>query len=122
MPVACWRCFGSIPSINGADQGRILENRLIEQFYRSITAGTPVPIPYREILLTATIMDEVFAQLDVEQQPEGRRSHGPWGPPTHAGASMEDEGAVAGENIKKGRNARILGRARLASEALETID
>ena len=42
---------------------------LIEQFYRSITAGTPVPIPYREILLTATIMDEIFAQLDVEQQP-----------------------------------------------------
>lgn len=28
MPVACWRCFGSIPSINGADQGRILENRV----------------------------------------------------------------------------------------------
>jgi hypothetical protein len=28
MPVGCWRCFGSIPSINGADQGRILENRV----------------------------------------------------------------------------------------------
>ena len=42
---------------------------LIEQFYRSITAGTPVPIPYREILLTATIMDEIFAQLDGKKQP-----------------------------------------------------
>jgi predicted dehydrogenase len=42
---------------------------LIEQFYRSITTQTPVPIPYREILLTATIMDEIFAQLDVQQQP-----------------------------------------------------
>jgi hypothetical protein len=42
---------------------------LVEQFYRSITTGTPVPIPYREILLTATILNEIFAQLDVEQQP-----------------------------------------------------
>jgi predicted dehydrogenase len=42
---------------------------LIEEFYRSITSGTPVPIPYREILLTATIMDEVFAQLAAQRQP-----------------------------------------------------
>jgi predicted dehydrogenase len=42
---------------------------LIEQFYRSITMGTPVPIPYREILLTATVMDEIFVQLDAERQP-----------------------------------------------------
>jgi hypothetical protein len=41
---------------------------LIEQFYRSITMGTPAPIPYREIVLTATIMDEIFVQLDAEQQ------------------------------------------------------
>jgi predicted dehydrogenase len=39
---------------------------LIESFYRSIVDGTPVPIPYREILLTARIMDAIFAQLDVE--------------------------------------------------------
>jgi predicted dehydrogenase len=44
---------------------------LIEQFYRSITAGTPVPIPYREILLTAAIMDEIFIQLDAERRPAG---------------------------------------------------
>jgi predicted dehydrogenase len=36
---------------------------LIEAFYRSITDGTPVPIPYREILLTAKIMDAIFSQM-----------------------------------------------------------
>ncbi len=39
---------------------------LIESFYRSIVEGTPVPIPYREILLTTRIMDAIFAQLDVK--------------------------------------------------------
>jgi predicted dehydrogenase len=37
---------------------------LIESFYRSIETGTPPPIPYREILLTARIMDAIFVQLD----------------------------------------------------------
>jgi predicted dehydrogenase len=36
---------------------------LIESFYRSILEETPVPIPYREILLTARIMDAIFDQL-----------------------------------------------------------
>jgi predicted dehydrogenase len=36
---------------------------LIESFYRSIETGSPVPIPYREILLTAKIMDTIFAQV-----------------------------------------------------------
>jgi predicted dehydrogenase len=36
---------------------------LIESFYRSIIQGTPVPIPYREILLTARIMDAIFNQI-----------------------------------------------------------
>lgn len=36
---------------------------LIESFYRSITEGAPVPIPYREILLTARIMDRIFDQI-----------------------------------------------------------
>jgi predicted dehydrogenase len=36
---------------------------LIESFYRSIAEGAPVPIPYREIVLTATIMDSIFQQL-----------------------------------------------------------
>jgi predicted dehydrogenase len=36
---------------------------LIESFYESIVNGTPEPIPYREILLTARIMDCIFDQL-----------------------------------------------------------
>ena len=36
---------------------------LIEQFYQSIRGVTPPPIPYREILLTARIMDEIFSQI-----------------------------------------------------------
>jgi predicted dehydrogenase len=36
---------------------------LIREFYRSIEAGTPAPIPYREILLTAKIMDAIFGQI-----------------------------------------------------------
>jgi predicted dehydrogenase len=43
---------------------------LIEEFYRSITDGTPVPIPYREILLTARIMDAIFEQVGAGR-PEG---------------------------------------------------
>jgi predicted dehydrogenase len=37
---------------------------LIEAFYGSIIDGKPVPIPYREILLTARIMDSIFAQVN----------------------------------------------------------
>jgi predicted dehydrogenase len=37
---------------------------LIESFYRSIVEGAPLPIAYREILLTARIMDSIFAQLN----------------------------------------------------------
>jgi predicted dehydrogenase len=36
---------------------------LVEHFYRSILDDVPPPIPYREIILTAKIMDEIFAQL-----------------------------------------------------------
>lgn len=36
---------------------------LIASFYRSIQDGAPLPISYREILLTATIMDAIFEQL-----------------------------------------------------------
>lgn len=39
---------------------------LIESFYRSIVEKTPVPIPYREILLTARIMDTIFGQLNLK--------------------------------------------------------
>ncbi len=36
---------------------------LIERFYNSLRLGDSLPIPYREILLTARIMDEIFAQI-----------------------------------------------------------
>jgi hypothetical protein len=53
---------------------------LIETFYRSIVEGVPVPIPYREILLTARIMDSIFAQLDAGEyhpHPTTRRQCAP---------------------------------------------
>jgi predicted dehydrogenase len=42
---------------------------LIEAFYRSITDGTPVPIPYREILLTARIIDSIIVQIGGRARP-----------------------------------------------------
>jgi predicted dehydrogenase len=36
---------------------------LIDAFYRSVREDAPVPIPYREILVTAKIMDAIFDQL-----------------------------------------------------------
>jgi hypothetical protein len=39
---------------------------LIESFYRSIVQNTPVPIPYREILLTSRIMDAIFQELSLK--------------------------------------------------------
>jgi predicted dehydrogenase len=52
---------------------------LIESFYRSILENRPVPIPYREILLTSRIMDAIFEQLQgdaeaSEPNPPGRAS------------------------------------------------
>jgi len=44
---------------------------LIESFYRSIVDGAPNPIPHSEILLTARIMDMIFAQLGSPQQQAG---------------------------------------------------
>ena len=46
---------------------------LIESFYRSIQEGEPLPIPYREIILTARIMDEIFLQLTRESESSVRR-------------------------------------------------
>ena len=40
---------------------------LIEAFYRSITSDSAVPIPYREVLLTARIMDCIFHQLNCSE-------------------------------------------------------
>ncbi len=49
---------------------------LIESFYRSITEGEPLPIPYREILLTASIMDSIFAQIQEQGAEAYRDAHG----------------------------------------------
>jgi predicted dehydrogenase len=43
---------------------------LIETFYRSIVDGTPLPLSYREILLTARIMDSIFEQLSAPRAAE----------------------------------------------------
>jgi predicted dehydrogenase len=45
---------------------------LIEQFYQAIRASAPPPIPYREIALTARIMDEIFQQLPVAHAADTR--------------------------------------------------
>jgi predicted dehydrogenase len=37
--------------------------RLMEQFYSAISCGDPLPISYREILLTSRIMDDVLTQV-----------------------------------------------------------
>ena len=48
---------------------------LIERFYNSIRLRGEPPIPYREIILTARIMDEIFSQIyrDSERQLGDRR-------------------------------------------------
>jgi predicted dehydrogenase len=40
---------------------------LIESFYNSIINDTSLPLPYREILLTSKIMDDIFNQLKNQQ-------------------------------------------------------
>ena len=47
---------------------------LIERFYNSVRSGSPPPIPYREIILTARIMDEIFAQIYTGQKPEDKQN------------------------------------------------
>ena len=44
---------------------------LIERFYESIRNKCEPPIPYREIILTARIMDAIFAQIYPSRKTEG---------------------------------------------------
>ena len=44
------------------------KKNLFKAFYRSITDDTPLPIPYREILLTSRIMDTIFEQIEVKHR------------------------------------------------------
>jgi predicted dehydrogenase len=41
---------------------------LISSFYKSVEDGAPLPIPYREILLTSRIMDAAFEQMKARKQ------------------------------------------------------
>jgi predicted dehydrogenase len=41
---------------------------LICAFYKSVEEGAPLPIPYREILLTSRIMDAAFRHISVDKQ------------------------------------------------------
>lgn len=45
-------------------------NFLVSSLYQAIAQRRPSPIPEREILLTARIMDEIFAQLAARRQAE----------------------------------------------------
>ena len=40
---------------------------LIEKFYNSVLEGKPLPISYREIILTSKIMDKIFTSLNKKQ-------------------------------------------------------
>jgi predicted dehydrogenase len=53
--------------------GKASMKYLMEQFYSSIVEDTPLPIAYREIILTARIMDTIFSQLEAQwKEPQGR--------------------------------------------------
>jgi predicted dehydrogenase len=43
---------------------------LIQAFYESITEGKPLPISYREIVLTCRIMDSIFEQINAKAESE----------------------------------------------------
>ncbi len=47
---------------------------LIESFYRSVLEDAPLPIPYREILLTTRIMDSIFSQINAKRTLENNFS------------------------------------------------
>ncbi|MBZ5623495.1 MAG: Gfo/Idh/MocA family oxidoreductase [Acidobacteriia bacterium] len=65
----CGNLFTNLRTFLGNDfQMKSGMKYLIESFYRSIAEETPVPIPYREILLTARIMDAIFCQLAMKDR------------------------------------------------------
>lgn len=41
---------------------------LVESFYRSVSDNSPLPISYREILVTSRIMDSIFEQISPQPQ------------------------------------------------------
>lgn len=74
LKMACEHLANSVRNIISVIRGRLYQDfgmkDLIERFYQGIrTAGAP-PIPYREIILTAEIMDEIFRQVAAERDAE----------------------------------------------------
>jgi predicted dehydrogenase len=63
---------------------------LIERFYNSIRLNGPVPIPYREILLIARVMVEIFAHI----YPDGGRQTEDGGQATEDGGQRSEVGRV----------------------------
>jgi predicted dehydrogenase len=65
---------------------------LMERFYNSIRLGGPPPIPYREIILAARIMEEIFAQIYPERNqssiPSFPAAEGPPPQPSLARSSL----------------------------------
>jgi hypothetical protein len=45
---------------------------LIQTFYSAVKGAVPVPIPYSQILTTARVMDDIFAQIP--NSPKSTRS------------------------------------------------
>lgn len=43
---------------------------LIESFYNSIAGNSPLPLSYKEIILTSKIMDAIFEQIETQQSPK----------------------------------------------------
>jgi predicted dehydrogenase len=54
-------------------------HQLFSRFYRAIQDGDALPIPYREILLTSRIMDEIFDQISTHGTAYGRLPAHPHG-------------------------------------------
>lgn len=48
---------------------------LIQSFYRAIAEDAPLPIAYREIILTARIMDSIFEQINAQAGERMRMAH-----------------------------------------------
>jgi predicted dehydrogenase len=46
---------------------------LIESFYHSVLSNVPLPLSYREILLTSKIMDEIFLQINSQSSKDNIR-------------------------------------------------
>lgn len=54
------------------------KKELIAAFYRSIVESTPIPIPSREILLTARLMDSIFEELRKSSSMARSMERAPW--------------------------------------------